>query len=482
MDMIAVYLDRRSDLGTPGGNHVQRGATFALQSRREGRKLPSTMMIRIIQTGSVEGRRQIVSLRETLRRATLTAGGDWAADVKTVVREIIEEVEARGDAAVAEITSRLDKADITPETLRVPQERIDEAHHTADGDFLALAGRAAANIREYQESIRLRPPSPLKRGGRKLGLRYTPVDRVGIYVPGGRALYPSTVLMTVVPAQVAGVGELAITSPPTTRGDVNPLALALAGELGVTEVYRVGGAQAIAALGIGTAVIKRVDKIVGPGNAFVAEAKRQLFGRVGIDSIAGPSEVLVLADQTARADHLAADMLAQVEHDPGSAVLVTPSQALADQVANQLAAQTPELDRAEAARACLEAYSAIIVTKDLDEACEVANDFAAEHLQIITADDEATLKKIRNAGAIFLGPDTPVPLGDYYAGPSHVLPTGGTAKFFGPLSCNDFLKASSVVQYDAASLAEDAQDVADFAVREGLTAHAKAVKIRKKKK
>jgi len=254
--------------------------------------------------------------------------------------------------------------------------------------------------------------------------------------------------------------------------------LALAGELGIGEVYRLGGAVAVAAMALGTETVAPVDKIVGPGNAFVAEAKRQLFGRVGIDSVAGPSEVLIVADQTARADYLAADMLAQVEHNPGSAILVTPSGDLAEAVRTELDAQLPALQRSDAARACLEAYGAIIVTADLDEACRIANDFATEHLQIITADDPSALARIRNAGAVFLGPHTPVPLGDYYAGPSHVLPTGGTAKFSGPLSCNDFLTTASILSYDAESLDSDAADVIDFATREGLTAHANAVRIR----
>jgi len=301
-------------------------------------------------------------------------------------------------------------------------------------------------------------------------------------VPGGRAVYPSTVLMTVIPAQVAGVSQIAIVSPPTSQGQVDPVVLALAGELGVEEVYRFGGAQAIAALAYGSETIRPVQKIVGPGNAFVAEAKRQCFGRVGIDSIAGPSEVLILADQTARPDWLAADMLAQAEHDPGSALLVTPSRKLAQDVAEALEEQLAALSRAEAAGWGIEQYSAILVVPDIEAACQVANEFATEHLQIITADDKAVLENIRNAGAIFLGPYSPVPLGDYYAGPSHVLPTGGTAKFFGPLSSNDFLKASSIVQYDAASLAEDASDVVSFAQREGLTAHARAVQIRQEEK
>ena len=438
------------------------------------------MDIAIVKTDNPEGVAAVGALMDVLRKGELTAGAG-SMDVRKVVGDIIDDVEKRRDQAAAEITSRLDCAEITPDTIRVPEERILAAHRAADGEFLQLVSRVADNIRQYQESILIADPPPLKRGGRTLGVRYTPMARVGVYVPGGKAIYPSTVLMTVVPAQVAGVEQIAIASPPTA-GKVNDMVLALAGELGIAEVYRLGGAVAVAAMAMGTETIAPVDKIVGPGNAFVAEAKRQLFGRVGIDSIAGPSEVLIVADETARADYLAADMLAQVEHNPGSAILVTPSGDLAEAVRSELAAQLPALERGDAARACLEAYGAIIVTADLDEACRTANDFATEHLQIITADDSSTLDNIRNAGAVFLGPHSPVPLGDYYAGPSHVLPTGGTAKFSSPLSCNDFLKAASVLSYDAESLDNDSTDVIDFATREGLTAHANAVRIRTQNK
>jgi histidinol dehydrogenase len=409
----------------------------------------------------------------------MTAVGEKEGlDVRRAVADIVADVQKRGDEALVEYERTLDSAELTPQTLRVEAGKIAAARAAADPAFRKLIRRVATNIRAYQKRILHQPPRPLNRGGRQLGLRYTPVDRVGVYVPGGRALYPSTVLMTVVPAQVAGVRQIAIACPPRANGDVNPMVLALAGELGVKEVYRLGGAQAIAALAFGTPSVPAVDKIVGPGNAFVAEAKRQVFGRVGIDSIAGPSEVLIVADETADARWLAADLLAQAEHDPGSAILVTPSRTLAEAVRAAIEQQLPGLDRAEAIRRALERYSAIIVVPDVPAACEVANDFATEHLQIVTGDDEAALAMIRHAGAIFLGASTPVPLGDYHAGPSHVLPTGGTARFFGPLSCNDFLKASSVVRYDAAALAADAPDTIDFATREGLTAHANAIRIR----
>jgi histidinol dehydrogenase len=285
--------------------------------------------------------------------------------------------------------------------------------------------------------------------------------------------------MTVVPAQVAGVKEIVMVSPPT-GGDLSPMAMALAAELGITEVYRIGGAVALAALALGTETIRSVQKIVGPGNAFVAEAKRQLFGKVGIDSIAGPSEVFIVADDAAPAAYVAADLLAQAEHDPGSAILATPSSRLAEQVTAELERQVESLSRRDAIVAALRSYSGCVITKDLDAACELANEFATEHLQIMTHNDARCLQLIRHAGAIFIGTHTPVPVGDYYAGPSHVLPTGGTARQFGPLSCNDFLKATSLLHYDEASLTTDGPRIMDFAAREGLTAHAAAVRARRK--
>jgi histidinol dehydrogenase len=434
--------------------------------------------LKIIAPDSPSYSADIEALLRLLKAGGLTAASERSGlDVPKIVAEILEKVGAGGDAAVAELTSRLDRAELQASDLRVPAALLAEAHARADQDFLALVREVAANIRAYQEHILWRDPPPLERGGRKLGVRYTPIDRIGVYVPGGRALYPSTVLMTVVPAQVAGVREIAIATPPTD-GEVSSLALALAFELGISEVYRMGGAVGIGALALGTETIRPVHKIVGPGNAFVAEAKRQLFGRVGIDSIAGPSEVLIVADETAVPEHVAADLLAQAEHDPGSAVLVTPSLELAERVTRAVEDLLARLARAEAARAALSQYSAAIVVQSLEAACELANEFASEHLQIITANDARCLQMIRHAGAIFMGSHTPVPVGDYFAGPSHVLPTGGTAKFFGPLSANDFLKASSTIQYDRVSLAEDGKKIMEFAEREGLTAHAAAVGAR----
>lgn len=432
--------------------------------------------LRILDHVSADFSASLEQLRRELHGGNVVAG-EQTLDVPRIVSGILEEVRSGGDAAAAALASRLDRAQLSAASLRVPAETIARAHAAADPQFLSLMRRAIANIRSYQEHILVREPPALERGGRRLGVRYTALDRVAVYVPGGQALYPSTVLMTVVPAQVAGVGEIAMFSP-ATGGEINPMALALAGELGIGEVYRLGGAVAVAAAAFGTESIRPVAKIVGPGNAFVAEAKRQLFGRVGIDSIAGPSEVLVVADDTAPASWVAADLLAQAEHNPGSALLVTPSRKLAQAVVEALDAHLQVLERADVIRSALSRWSAIVVVPDLDAACDVANAFATEHLQIITADDRACLARIRHAGAIFLGAHTPVPLGDYFAGPSHVLPTGGTARFFGPLNCNDFRKASSTLEYSAAALAEDRDAVDDFARREGLTAHARAVTVR----
>jgi histidinol dehydrogenase len=393
------------------------------------------------------------------------------------VRSILEEVRTGGDQSVVRLVNELDRATLSASDLRVPDAQLTQALDSAEPEFIALMRRAASNIRAYQEHILHRPPPQLERDGRKLGIRYTPIDRVGVYVPGGQALYPSTVLMTVVPAQVAGVREIALYSPPT-HGDINPMALAVAAMLGVTEVYRVGGAVAIAAAAYGTESIRAVDKIVGPGNAFVAEAKRQLFGKVGIDSIAGPSEVLIVADDSANPQYVAADLLAQAEHAPGSAVLVTTSQELAARVQREVTEQVRLLSREAEISMALDRYSAAVVVGSFEAAIDLANTFAAEHLQLMTRDNERCLAEIRHAGAIFIGDHTPVPLGDYFAGPSHVLPTSGTARFFQPLSCNDFRKSSSVIEYERAALEQDAEDVANFATREGLSAHARAVTIR----
>jgi histidinol dehydrogenase len=411
--------------------------------------------LRLFRPDRADYRASITALRNLLRAGELTSGTNTGAKVADVVRDILEQVAEGGDHAAARLTSELDRAKISAAALRVPLEVLERAHRAADPGLMGLVRRAAANVQAYQEHIVWKSPEPLVRGGRRLGVRYTPLRRVAVYVPGGRALYPSTVVMTVVPAKVAGVKEIAMFSPPT-GGEIAELALALAWELGVHEVYRLGGAVGLAAAAFGTATIAPVDKIVGPGNAYVAEAKRQLFGRVGIDSIAGPSEVLIIADDAANPRWVAADLIAQAEHDPGSAILVTPSNALADAVVREVDRELEGLERASAARRSLERYGAVIITRE----------------------DDRCLERIEAAGAIFVGAHTPVPLGDYYAGPSHVLPTGGTARFSAPLSANDFLKVSSLIRYGAADLEADSADVMEFAQREGLTAHARAIGIR----
>ena len=436
------------------------------------------LTVRLTSFESPSFEADVAELCMLLRAGGLTAAGSSdAPDVPSIVRDIIAEVRRGGDRAVAELTSRLDRARVDATSLRIGPEQLARSHSSLDPKLLAVLRQATNNIRSYQQHILVQAPSPLRVGGRVLGIRYTPIERVGVYVPGGRALYPSTVLMTVVPAQVAGVREIVMVSPPT-GGQIHPLALALAHELGVREVYQAGGAVAIAALALGTETIRPVHKIVGPGNAFVAEAKRQLFGTVGIDCIAGPSEVFIVADDHANATWVAADLLAQAEHNPGSAVLATPSQELGRKVLESLDRQLAELERAEATRMALERYSGIIITRDLAHACDLANLFASEHLEIITADDDGCVARIRHAGAIFVGAHTPVPVGDYFAGPSHVLPTGGTARFSSALSANEFRKSSSLIAYDAESLAADGPRIVDFARHEGLTAHAAAVKAR----
>ena len=469
--MSDVAVIKQVDLRAWFSSDEQRWEFMQRQMQRESAALPLHVL------------REMAAMDGTVLSDKGRARARIPDDVRAIIAKVANTPWARRVEAILELTEQYDGVRLTPDQLLVPRERIVAARAAADKKFLRLVRRVRRNIERYQKRIMVKAPRPIRRRGRELGVRYTPVDRVGVYVPGGRAFYPSTVLMTVVPAQVAGVKDIAIASPPSKDGDVHPMVLALAGELGVKEVYRIGGAQAIAAMALGAVGIPRVSKIVGPGNAYVAEAKRQLFGVVGIDSIAGPSEVLIIADETASPDWVAADMLAQAEHDPGWAILITTSDALAKRVTESIASQLSVLRRAQATERALREDSCIVLVDDIPQACWVANRFAAEHLQIIVAPEreEEALAAIHHAGAIFIGPNTPVPLGDYVAGPSHVLPTGGTARFFGPLSCNDFLKASSVVRYDAAALAEDAQDVIDFATCEGLTAHAEAVRIRTKK-
>jgi histidinol dehydrogenase len=423
-----------------------------------------------------------------------------------VVERICGDVRERGMAAVLDYSARIDKAPLTAETLRVTPDELARAHAAADPALLACVRRIRANILEFQRAILHRDVVVRRPHGGYLAQRYVPLDRVGICVPGGAAAYPSTVLMTAVPAQAAGVRELAVVAPPTPLGSYNVDLLATCHELGISEVYRLGGAQGVAALAYGVegpsaggvatggdrpAAIRRVDKIVGPGNLFVALAKKFVFGDVGIDSIAGPSEVVVIADENAPAAYVAADLIAQAEHAPGASILITWSEALVEATARELERQLATLQRGDLARSSLEEFGALIVVQGPDEAAALANSLAPEHLHIAIgggSDDaaardlaaaEALLTKIPCAGAVFLGTYSPVALGDYVAGPSHVLPTGGTARFAAGLSANDFLRSHSVIHFTREGLAAVAEDVRQLAEREGLTAHRASVDVRR---
>jgi len=436
-------------------------------------------VIRRIDARTPQGREEVDCLRAKLSAAEgMVSGGTKIADAEGRVREVLDDVGRRGDAAVCEWTRKFDRTEVMPETLRVPEEALEAAYKAMPKEFIRTVTRIRDSVRRFQRHIRHRDRKPISRGGRTLGLVYRPLARVGVYVPGGRAFYPSTLLMTAVPALAAGVPEVAVACPPTDGGNVHRGVLAICRVIGVAEVYRMGGAQAIAAFAYGTKTVRPVEKIVGPGNLYVQLAKRLVFGTVGIDSFAGPSEVIVLADSTADPRLVAADMLSQAEHDPGSAILVTPDAALADAVAAEVEAQVAPLSRAEATRAALDQYSAILVVADLDEAVRVTNDFAPEHLEIQTERPEEVLRNIRCAGAVFLGRYTPVAVGDYVAGPSHTLPTGGTARWASGLTANDFLRSMSVIGYDRAALEADAADIFRMAETEGLTAHAESVRKR----
>lgn len=395
------------------------------------------------------------------------------------VRDIIEQVRSGGDVTLCGFSEKFDGVKLTPSELRISNDELAAAHAAMPGELLAALRRAIANVREYQERIKINAPQDWKNtNGSTLGVRYNPLRRVGICVPGASAPLPSTVIMTVVPALVAGVQETAVISAPRFQGSIHPVILAVCHELGVTDVYRVSGAHAVAALAWGTHTIKKVDKIVGPGNIWGQLAKKEVFGLVDIDSFAGPSDVLVLADDSANPAYIAADLLSQAEHAPGSSMLITDSTQLAAAVQAQLSDQLEKLSRVEATRKCVTEDSLIVVAENIGRCVELANDFAAEHLQIQCRDSQAVATQIVNAGAIFIGHYTPVACGDYYAGPSHTLPTGGSAKIFGPLNVNDFLRQSSIISYDKPSLGDAAGDIGTIAAIEGLDAHAQSVTVR----
>jgi histidinol dehydrogenase len=420
---------------------------------------------------------------EAGRRKTIEVFGE-PLEPAQVVERICKDVRANGLEAVLRYTAKLDGAQLSAETLRVPASDLATAHAQSDRDFLETIRRIRDNILRFQKAILHRDVEIAGPNGNKLGQRYLPMERVGICVPGGAAAYPSTVLMTAVPAQAAGVKQIVVVSPPTPYGAYNQDVLATCHELGISEVYRVGGAQGVAALaygldGLADGPLTKVDKIVGPGNQFVALAKKHVFGDVDIDSIAGPSEVVVIADETTPPDFAAADLIAQAEHAPGSSILITWSEATEKAVAAELEKQLATARRANLAQQSLEAFGALIVVSDRDEAAKLANTLATEHLHIACANPEEMLSKIRNAGAVFLGPFSPVALGDYVAGPSHVLPTGATARFASGLSSNDFLRSNSVIQFTQEGLNAVAEDAMRMAEREGLSAHGASVAMRR---
>ncbi len=398
-------------------------------------------------------------------------------DVAGVVSEIIANVRKRGDEALYEYCKRFDKADL--KTLLVSESEIDEAFASVEPEFIEILKKAAANIRKFHEKQVRNSFIINDENGIVTGQKVIPVDRAGLYVPGGTAAYPSTVLMDAIPAKIAGVREVVMVTPPSKDGKVTPVILAAAKIAGIDKIFKVGGAQAVAALAYGTESVPKVDKIVGPGNAFVAEAKKQVYGVVSIDMIAGPSEILIVADGNTNPRHAAADMLSQAEHDRmASAVLVTDSMELAKEVAAELEVQIPMLLRAEIARASIDNCSKIIVADTLDKAIDIANEIAPEHLELLVDNPFDYLDAIRHAGSIFMGRNCPEALGDYFAGPNHTLPTSGTAKFSSPLSVDDFVKKTQYTYYTRDALAKVAKDVAFFATKEGLTAHAKSAVIR----
>ncbi len=395
------------------------------------------------------------------------------------VEAIVEDVKENKDKALFAYTEKFDGALITGDTVRVTKEEIQEAMEQMDPDLLEVMKRSMKNIRAYHEKQRRQSWFDSKPDGTILGQKITPLESAGVYVPGGKAAYPSSVLMNIIPAEVAGVQRIVMVTPPGKDGKVNPVTLTAAHLAGATEVYKAGGAQAVAALAFGTESIPRVDKIVGPGNIFVALAKKAVYGHVSIDSIAGPSEILVIADDSANPRFVAADLLSQAEHDElASAILVTTSMDLAEKVSREIDGFVKDLSRKEILEKSLENYGYILVADTLDQAVETANEIASEHLEIVTRNPFEVMTKIRNAGAIFIGEYSSEPLGDYFAGPNHVLPTNGTAKFFSPLGVDDFIKKSSIIYYSREALKEIHKDVEAFAEAEGLTAHANSVRVR----
>lgn len=398
---------------------------------------------------------------------------------ESTVAQILDKVKNEGDAALFAYTKEFDKADVTKETIRVTDAEIEEAYAQIDPALLGVIRKALVNIRKYHEKQIQNSWFTSGTNGTMLGQKVTPLNRVGVYVPGGKAVYPSSVLMNIVPAKVAGVPHIVMTTPPGKDGKVCASTLVAAKEAGADEIYKVGGAQAIGALAFGTESIPKVDKIVGPGNIFVALAKKAVYGYVSIDSIAGPSEILVLADETANPHFVAADLLSQAEHDElACAILITTSEEFVAKVDEEVKGFVEVLSRKEIIQKSLDNFGYILIAEDMDEAIEAANEIAPEHMEIVTANPFEDMMKVKNAGAIFIGEYSSEPLGDYFAGPNHVLPTNGTAKFFSALSVDDFIKKSSIVYYSKAALRDIHKDIIQFATSEQLTAHANSIAVR----
>ncbi len=428
-------------------------------------------------------RMRIMNLTEDTRAGALEAllgrSPSGYSEYEKTVRDIIDDVRARGDQAVFELEEKFDKCVLTKETIRVSREEIEAAYKELAPEFVEVIRRAAANIRAYHEKQVTQSWITTTEDGIILGQKVTPIEISGCYVPGGRAVYPSSVLMNVIPAKVAGVGKIVIATPPNAEGKAAAGTIVAADIAGADEIYKVGGAQAIAAMAYGTQTIPRVDKITGPGNIFVALAKKACFGVTGIDSVAGPSEILVIADKTANPRYVAADLLSQAEHDPmASAILLTTDPQLAENVAVQIDQMIEELPRKEIICQSIDSYGYIFVGESIDDLIDAANVIASEHLEIITENAFEVMTKIRHAGAIFLGSYSSEPLGDYYAGPNHILPTNGTARFFSPLGVDAFIKKSSIISYSKEALGRVHKDIEVFAENEGLYAHANSIRVR----
>ena len=426
---------------------------------------------------------RIISLSQDTRKDVLNdllkRSPNNYGQYESTVNEIIENVKQNGDNALFEYTLKFDKFTLNAENIVVTRDEIEEAYNSMDEKLVEVIRHSAANIRSFHEKQLRNSWFTSREDGTILGMKITPIEKAGVYVPGGKAAYPSSVLMNVVPAKVAGVNKIIMTTPPGANGKVNPGTLVAADIAGVDVIYKVGGAQAIAAMAFGTESIPKVDKITGPGNIFVALAKKAVYGYVSIDSIAGPSEILVLADETANPRYVAADLLSQAEHDElASAILITTSEELAQQVSEQIDIFTAELSRSAIIQKSLDNYGYILLAEDMNQAIETANEIASEHLEILTRNPFDIMTKIRNAGAIFLGEYASEPLGDYFAGPNHILPTNGTAKFFSPVNVDDFIKKSSIISYSREALEEIHKEIELFAESEGLTAHANSIKVR----